>query len=205
MKLSPQWVRDFVDLAVDDRRLAEDLTNVGISVEGISGSGGDTVFEMELGTNRPDAMNHYGVAREAAAIYDLPLRELSAVSDKSPLLAKDARNGAPKASDDPIFPITVEEPALWIVALPSRRLARGRVARARPGPRWPRDSRQDAGATFQGLLGVGVVVDVAGAFERDWSCESAPLLGSAEFLREDRASVPTAAAQLGGHRPEECC
>src|ERR1035438_5249411 len=64
MKLSPQWIRDFVDLTVDDRRLAEDLTNVGISVEGISGSGGDTVFEMEIGTNRPDAMNHYGVARK---------------------------------------------------------------------------------------------------------------------------------------------
>ena len=34
----------------------------------------DTVFEMEIGTNRPDAMNHYGVAREASVIYNLPLR-----------------------------------------------------------------------------------------------------------------------------------
>jgi phenylalanyl-tRNA synthetase beta chain len=112
MKLSPQWIRDFVDLAVDDRRLAEDLTNVGISVEGISGSGADTVFEMEIGTNRPDAMNHYGVAREAAAIYDLPLKALSSLSDKSPLLAKDARNGAPNALHDSPFLIAVEEPAL---------------------------------------------------------------------------------------------
>ena len=40
-------------------------------------SGADTVFEMEIGTNRPDAMNHYGVAREAAAIYDFPLKPLS--------------------------------------------------------------------------------------------------------------------------------
>src|SRR5712692_376449 len=76
MKLSPQWVREYVDLTVDDRRLAEDLTNVGIAVEGVSGSGADTVFEMEIGTNRPDAMNHYGVAREAAAIYDLPLKPI---------------------------------------------------------------------------------------------------------------------------------
>jgi phenylalanyl-tRNA synthetase beta chain len=38
------------------------------------GTGADCVFEMEIGTNRPDAMNHYGVAREAAAIYDLPLK-----------------------------------------------------------------------------------------------------------------------------------
>ncbi len=76
MKISPEWVREFVELAVDDNRLAEDLTTVGVAVEGISGTGADTVFEMEIGTNRPDAMNHYGVAREAAAIYDLPLKPI---------------------------------------------------------------------------------------------------------------------------------
>src|SRR6202521_5297568 len=76
MKLSSDWIRDFVDLTVDDRRLAEDLTSVGIAVEGISGSGAHTVFEMEIGTNRPDAMNHYGVAREASAIYELPLKPI---------------------------------------------------------------------------------------------------------------------------------
>ena len=31
---------------------------------------------MEITTNRPDAMNHYGVAREASALYDLPLRAI---------------------------------------------------------------------------------------------------------------------------------
>src|SRR6266496_1167145 len=86
MKLSPQWIRDFVELRVDDRRLAEDLTAAGIAVEAMSGSGENTVFEMEIGTNRPDAMNHYGVAREASAIYDLPLKplqpKLPAVSSK---------------------------------------------------------------------------------------------------------------------------
>ncbi len=102
MKLSPQWIRDYVDLKVDDHRLAEDLTNVGISVEGIGGLGTDTVFEMEIGTNRPDAMNHYGVAREAAAIYDLPLKQLSANS----------RQPSATSSSHPAFPIIVEEPAL---------------------------------------------------------------------------------------------
>ncbi len=101
MKLSPQWIRDFVDLTVDDRRLAEDLTNVGISVEGISGAGGETVFEMEIGTNRPDAMNHYGVAREAAAVYDLPLKQFSVLSSQF--------SAKPSAAP---FPITVEEPEL---------------------------------------------------------------------------------------------
>ncbi len=115
MKLSPQWIREFVDLTVEDRRLAEDLTNVGISVEGISGSGGDTVFEMEIGTNRPDAMNHYGVAREAAAIYDLPLKP---IEPELPSAAKAASSGASSGTAEAVpfpsgpFPITVEEPAL---------------------------------------------------------------------------------------------
>jgi len=110
MKLSPQWIRDFVDLAVDDRCLAEDLTNAGISVEGISGSGADTVFEMEIGTNRPDAMNHYGVAREAAAIYDLPLKP---IVPKLPSAARAVSSGASRGTTEVVpFPITVEEPAL---------------------------------------------------------------------------------------------
>jgi phenylalanyl-tRNA synthetase beta chain len=76
MKISPHWLRDFVDVPVDYPRLADELTLAGIAVEGISGEGEATVFEMEITTNRPDAMNHYGVAREASALYDLPLRPI---------------------------------------------------------------------------------------------------------------------------------
>jgi phenylalanyl-tRNA synthetase beta chain len=82
MKLSPAWLRDFVDLTVDYPRLADELTLAGIAVEGISGEADNTVFEMEITTNRPDAMNHYGVAREASALYNLPLK---AIDPKLPL------------------------------------------------------------------------------------------------------------------------
>ena len=121
MKLSSDWIRDFVEFTVDDRRLAEDLTNVGIAVEGISGSGADTVFEMEIGTNRPDAMNHYGVAREAAAIYEVELKALSgspaeaAVSPGAGDAALKRRSSTTPARigmPDAAFPITVEEPGL---------------------------------------------------------------------------------------------
>jgi len=77
MKISPHWLRDFVDLPVDYRRLADELTLAGVAVEGISGEGESTVYEMEITTNRPDAMNHYGVAREVSALYDLPLRAIT--------------------------------------------------------------------------------------------------------------------------------
>src|ERR1700733_6173174 len=76
MKISPSWLRDFVDIPVDYRQLAEELTLAGVAVEGISGAGEATVYEMEITTNRPDALNHYGGAREASALYDLPLRAI---------------------------------------------------------------------------------------------------------------------------------
>ncbi|MGA9987019.1 MAG: phenylalanine--tRNA ligase subunit beta [Terriglobales bacterium] len=76
MKISPHWLRDFVDIPVDYTRLADELTLAGVAVESVSGEGDSTVFEMDITTNRPDAMNHYGVAREASALYDLPLRAI---------------------------------------------------------------------------------------------------------------------------------
>src|SRR5260370_9567942 len=97
MKISPQWIREFVDLTVDDRRLAEDLTAIGIAVEGISREGASTVFEMEIGTNRPDAMNHYGVAREAAAFYGMTLKALETSAAK-PVERNSEPNAAVKRS-----------------------------------------------------------------------------------------------------------
>ena len=76
MKISPQWLREFVDLTVDTKKLAEDLTAAGLAVELISGEGENLVFDMEITTNRVDAMNHYGVARECSAIYDLDLKPI---------------------------------------------------------------------------------------------------------------------------------
>ena len=127
MKLSPDWIRDFVDLSVDDRRLAEDLTNVGIGVESVNGIGADTTWEMEIGTNRPDAMNHYGVAREAAAIYDLPLKQVpasaakaaaisgradAALKGRSSTVLDAAPNGRASEEHAAALPIVIEEPNL---------------------------------------------------------------------------------------------
>src|SRR5207302_2765408 len=78
MKISPNWLRDFVSIKADDRQLALDLTHAGIAVESVEGEGAITVYEMDITTNRVDAMNHYGVAREAAAIYDVELKPVLA-------------------------------------------------------------------------------------------------------------------------------
>ena len=116
MKLSANWIRDFVELKVDDHRLAEDLTSIGIAAEGISGSGEKAVFDMEIGTNRPDAMNHYGVAREASAFYDVPLRLIR------PML--------PMPKEAAAFPIEIQEPDLCPRF--SARVIRGTTVKASP-------------------------------------------------------------------------
>lgn len=75
MNILSTWLREYLPaLEVDDRQLADDLTLRGIAVEGVHAlAGGGHLFEMDITTNRVDAMNHYGIAREAAAIYNVPL------------------------------------------------------------------------------------------------------------------------------------
>ena len=79
MKILSNWLRHYLPtLPVTDRQLADDLTLRGIAVEGVHhlGESNGHLFEMDITTNRVDAMNHYGIAREAATIYDLPLASL---------------------------------------------------------------------------------------------------------------------------------
>jgi phenylalanyl-tRNA synthetase beta chain len=66
MKILTNWIRSYVpDIPVDDQQLAQDLTLRGIAVEGVhdlgrspSGEHNGHLFEMDITTNRVDAMNH---------------------------------------------------------------------------------------------------------------------------------------------------
>ncbi len=85
MKILSSWLRAYLpSLAVTDRQLADDLTLRGIAVEGVHdlGEGKGHLFEMDITTNRVDAMNHYGIAREAATIYNLPLTPLTPLTQE---------------------------------------------------------------------------------------------------------------------------
>ena len=105
MKVLTQWLREYLSgIAVSDRQLADDLTLRGIAVEGVfdlnAGAGSDngSLFEMDITTNRVDAMNHYGIAREAAIVYGLELKTLD--------------SALPAAKAGAAFPVLIEEPAL---------------------------------------------------------------------------------------------
>jgi phenylalanyl-tRNA synthetase beta chain len=103
MKILSSWLRSYLPkLDVTDRQLAEDLTLRGIAVEGVFDLGAHgSLFEMDITTNRVDAMNHYGIAREAATIYGLELKPLDYEKELSSRPKRSAVEGA-------AFPIRIE-------------------------------------------------------------------------------------------------
>ncbi len=99
MKFSTRWIAEYVDLPESAAEVASRLTAAGLAEEGIEEHDGDAVLEIDVTTNRPDAMNHYGLARELATLYDRPLR---------PLPGEEGESGAP-AGDE--IAVTVADPA----------------------------------------------------------------------------------------------
>ena len=79
MKFRLEWLGQYLpgelpELATVRRR----LTDVGFIVEGTEGEGRDAVLEVELTANRPDGMNHRGLAREAACALGREFRDTPA-------------------------------------------------------------------------------------------------------------------------------
>lgn len=77
MKISTHWLNEFVEAAPSASALARDLTRLGLNVESYAKAGDDWVFDVEVTSNRPDCLSHFGVAREAATFYQKSLKPIS--------------------------------------------------------------------------------------------------------------------------------
>ncbi|HNX68501.1 MAG TPA: phenylalanine--tRNA ligase subunit beta [Candidatus Omnitrophota bacterium] len=76
MKISTNWLKDFITLAPPLSRIAERLTLAGLEVKKCETlkSPSDTLFEIEITSNRPDWLSHWGVAREIAAVENISVK-----------------------------------------------------------------------------------------------------------------------------------
>lgn len=74
MKISYNWLKEFVDLDLNPRDLAAKLTMAGLAVDAVEAHGDDFILEFDLTSNRPDCLSHLGIARETAVISGSPLR-----------------------------------------------------------------------------------------------------------------------------------
>ncbi|MCX5696616.1 MAG: phenylalanine--tRNA ligase subunit beta [Candidatus Omnitrophica bacterium] len=112
MKVTYNWLKDFVEITLSPQELADKLTMAGLEVTGLDNHGGDPVFEIEITSNRPDWLSVAGIAREIAAITKSKLRaysveriayrkKLSAI--RYPLSAKTIKISIEDRKDCPLY------------------------------------------------------------------------------------------------------
>ena len=68
MRISYNWLKDYIDLNMTPGKLAEILTMSGLATESVQKIEDDHILEIEITANRPDWLSHIGVAREVAAL-----------------------------------------------------------------------------------------------------------------------------------------
>jgi phenylalanyl-tRNA synthetase beta chain len=101
MLFSRNWLADYVELPDGPggpAELARRLTLAGLAVETTEEKGDDFLFDIDVTTNRPDCMNHLGLAREIAVLYDRPLKRPAAEPEES---AEGAGSAARVRVEDP--------------------------------------------------------------------------------------------------------
>src|SRR6266853_1693046 len=140
MKVVYNWLKDFVDVTATPQELASRLTLSGTNIGGVENGAHGAVIEAEVSSNRPDCLGHYGIAREVAAIYKLPLKHVS---------PKPAE-GAAKASD--AGKVEIQSPELC-----GRFTARViRSVKVQPSPKWLKDRLEASG-----VASISNVVDIS--------------------------------------------
>ena len=83
MRVTYNWLKDFVEIKVAPSALADKLTMAGLEVTSFEEKEGDCVFELEVTSNRPDCLSVAGVAREVAALTNKKLKLPSVHSPQS--------------------------------------------------------------------------------------------------------------------------
>ena len=100
MKVSYNWLCDFLDLKGEDRppdEVALALARIGFALEGREEYGQDVVYDLEIHANRPDCLNHWGIARELGTHYGATLQ----LPDLTPPPVRDQENLASVEIQDP--------------------------------------------------------------------------------------------------------
>ncbi|CAA9428457.1 MAG: Phenylalanyl-tRNA synthetase beta chain, partial [uncultured Phycisphaerae bacterium] len=139
MKISLEWLSQYLPGPLDAQAAADALTHGGLPVEVIERHGDDTVLDVEVTSNRGDCLSHLGVARELAALLGRRFDDVNPAARESAAPAGSATS------------VRIEAPDLCPHY--TARILRG--VRIRPSPAWM-TRRLEA----VGLRPVNNVVDV---------------------------------------------
>jgi phenylalanyl-tRNA synthetase beta chain len=136
VKIVHPWLAELVSVPADVEAVAREISLRGFEVASVE-HGRLPVIDFEITANRPDCLNHVGIAREAATIWGQPLRlpELLATSE---------------SSGPPLLEVRLEDP----VRCP-RYCAQVFEVSIGPSPAWLADRLEAAG-----VRPINVVVDI---------------------------------------------
>ena len=76
MKVLYNWLKEFVALTAPPEDLRSRLSLSGTAIEALEQTAAGPLLDAELTSNRADCLGHYGIAREAAVLYGLPLKRV---------------------------------------------------------------------------------------------------------------------------------
>src|SRR4029077_5554473 len=76
MKVLYNWLKEFVELTAAPEELRTRLSLSGTAVEALEQTAAGPLLDAEVTSNRADCLGHYGIAREAAVLYGLPLKQI---------------------------------------------------------------------------------------------------------------------------------
>ncbi|MDO8269736.1 MAG: phenylalanine--tRNA ligase subunit beta [Candidatus Levybacteria bacterium] len=62
------WLKEFLETDATPQQFADAMSLTSVSIEHMDKIGDDTVYDIEVTTNRPDLMSIQGIAREASAV-----------------------------------------------------------------------------------------------------------------------------------------
>ena len=144
MKVTYNWLKDFVGLKISPQELASKLTMAGLEVKAIEEKAGDFIFEIEITSNRPDWLSVIGIAREVAAITGKKLKTPQVIGH---LPVRQAGKSQAKEK----FDIQIEDKK--DCPLYTARIIRG--VRVGDSPQWLKDRLE-----LVGLRSVNNVVDI---------------------------------------------
>ncbi|PYT83281.1 MAG: phenylalanine--tRNA ligase subunit beta [Acidobacteria bacterium] len=140
MKVVYNWLKDFVDVTAAPQELASRLALSGTNIGSVENGPHGVVMDAEVGSNRPDCLGHYGIAREVGAIHKLVLKPVSPKPAESKNKVSDA--------------VKVEIQAPELCGRFTARVIRN--VKIQPSPKWLKDRLEASG-----VASISNVVDIS--------------------------------------------
>jgi phenylalanyl-tRNA synthetase beta chain len=140
MRVVYNWLKEFVDVTATPADVASRLALSGTNIGSVENGPHGAVIDAEVGSNRPDCLAHYGIARELSAVYKLPLKPFA------PKLAESATKASEAAK------VEIQSPELC--GRFTARVIRG--AKIQPSPKWLKDRLEASG-----VASISNVVDIS--------------------------------------------